>query len=92
MVHLLRHILTTTSFSTFTSSFGTVLDAANSKTTTVEKKDARYQFTTSLNEVVDFLVFRTGSDPISTLNQTITNDNRSFPISQVQDRNYRNPA
>lgn len=85
-------ILTKTSFATFTSTFGTQLNAANSLTTTVEKKDARYQFIVSADEVIDFLVFRTGSDPISSLNQTITSTNNSFPISQVQDRNFRNPA
>ena len=85
-------ILTTTSFSTFTSSFGTVLNAANSKTVTVEKDGARYQFSVPADEVLDFLVYRTGSDPISSLNQTITSTNNSFPISQVQDRNYNDPA
>lgn len=85
-------ILTTTSFTGFTSVFGTVLDAANSKTTTVEKEDARYQFSVSSGTEIDFLVFRTGSDPILTTGQTITADNASFPISQVGDRNYRDPV
>lgn len=86
-------ILTTTTFSSFTSSFGTILDAANSKTTTVEKVDARYQFNLSVGETIDFLVFRTGSDPIITTNATVNDAaTSSFPISQVGDRNFRNPA
>jgi len=86
-------ILTTTTFSSFTSRFGTSLDAANSKTTTVEKVDARYQFSLSVGETIDFLVFRTGSDPIFTTNVTINDAaSSSFPISQVGDRNYRDPA
>lgn len=86
-------ILTKTTFSTFTSRFGTQLDAANSLTTTVEKKNARYQFSLSVGETIDFLVFRTGSDPIFTTDVTINDAaSSSFPISQVGDRNYRDPA
>ena len=86
-------ILTTTTFSSFVSSFGTSLNAANSKTTTVEKVDAQYQFSLSVGETIDFLVFRTGSDPIITTNATINDAaSSSFPISQVGDRNYRDPA
>ena len=66
--------------------------AANSKTVTVEKVDARYQFSVADNTQLDFLTYRIGSDSILTTGQTITTDNSSFPISQVGDRNYRNPA
>lgn len=85
-------ILTKTSFSTFTSAFGTTLNGVHSKTVTVEKVDARFQFSVAANTEIDFLTYRIGSDPILTTGQTITNDNSSFPISQTGDRNYRNPA
>lgn len=85
-------ILTTTSFSGFTSAFGTTLNSANSKTVTVEKVGARYQFTVPSNTEIDFLTYRIGSDPILTTGQTITNDNRTFPLTQSGDRNYNNPA
>ena len=48
-------ILTTTSFSGFTSAFGTTLNSANSKTVTVEKVDARFQFSTPVGNVIDIL-------------------------------------
>lgn len=83
---------TTTTFSGFTSAFGTLLNSANSLTVTVEKVDARYQFQIASGSTVDFLVYRTGSDPILNTGQSITTDNNSFPSSQVQDRNYNNPA
>lgn len=84
---------TETDFATFTSVYsGAPLSASNSKLVSAERKDARYEFSVSSGTAIDFLVFRTGSDPVLTLNQTITADNRTFPISQVGDRNYRNPA
>jgi len=85
-------ILTTTSFSGFTSAFGTTLNSANSKTVTVEKVDARYQFSVANGTQIDFLTYRIGSDSILTTGQTITSANSSFPLSQVGDRNYKNPA
>lgn len=85
-------ILTKTSFSTFTSAFGTTLNSVNSKTVTVEKVGARFQFSVAANTEIDFLTYRVGSNPILTTGQTITTDNSSFPISQVGDRNYRDPA
>ena len=83
-------ILTTTSFSGFTSAFGTTLNSANSKTVTVEKVDARFQFSTPVGNVIDILAFRTGSDPILSLNNSAETGN--IPLSQVGDRNYRDPA
>ena len=83
-------ILTTTSFSTFTSAFGTTLNSANSKTVTVEKVDARFQFSTPVGNVIDILAFRTGSDPVLSLENTAETGN--LPLTQVGDRNYRDPA
>lgn len=83
---------TDTDFATFTSVFGTSLTAANSKMVSVERKDARFEFSVQSGTIVDFLAFRIGSDPILVLNQTISSDNRTFPIAQVGDRNYINPA
>ena len=83
-------ILTTTSFSGFTSAFGTILNSANSKTVTVEKVDARFTFDTPVGNVIDILVFRTGSNPILTLNNVAETGN--IPLTQVGDRNYRDPA
>ena len=83
-------ILTTTSFSGFTSAFGTTLNSANSKTVTVEKVDARFQFSTPVGNVVDILAFRTGSDPVLSLENTAETGN--LPLTQVGDRNYRDPA
>ena len=83
---------TDTDFATFTSIFGTPLTGSNSKMVSVERKDARYEFSVANGTTIDFLAFRIGSDPVLTLNQTISNDNRTFPISQVGDRNYRDPA
>jgi hypothetical protein len=85
-------IITKTLSSGFTSAFGTAITGANSKTVTVEKVDARYQFSVASGTQVDFLTYRIGSDSILTTGQTITTDNNSFPISQVGDRNYKNPA
>ena len=85
-------ILTKTSFATFTSVFGTALNSANSKTVTVEKVDARYQFSVASGTEIDFLTYRVGSDPILTIGQTITDDNKTFPLSQLGDRNYKDPA
>lgn len=85
-------ILTTTSFSGFTSAFGTTLNSANSKTVTVEKVNARYQFSVPTGTEIDFLTYRVGSNPILTTGQTINSENRTFPVSQTGDRNYRNPA
>lgn len=76
----------------FTSAFGTALNGANSKTVTVEKVDARFQFSVASGTEIDFLTYRVGSDTILTTGQTITNDNSSFPLSQVGDRNYKDPA
>lgn len=83
---------TDTDFATFTSIFGTPLTGSNSKMVSVERKDARYEFSVANGTTIDFLAFRIGSDPVLTLNQTISNDNRTFPISQSGDRNYRDPA
>jgi len=85
-------ILTKTSFATFTSVFGTALNSANSKTVTVEKVDARYQFSVASGTEIDFLTYRVGSNPILTIGQTITDDNKTFPLSQLGDRNYKDPA
>lgn len=68
------------------------LGASNFKTITVEKVDARFQFSLPANTQIDFLTYRIGSEPILTTGQTITNDNSSFPLSQTGDRNYNNPA
>ena len=83
-------ILTTTSFSGFTSAFGTTLNGANSKTVTIEKVDARFQFSTPVGNVIDILAFRTGSNPILSLNNVAETGN--IPLTQVGDRNYRDPA
>ena len=84
-------ILTTTTFSTFTSAFGSTLNSANSKTVTVEKVDARFTFAdAALNDVIDILAFRTGSDPVLILENTA--ETGSIPLTQVGDRNYRDPA
>lgn len=73
--------------------YSTVISpTANSETITVEKVDARYQFNVPSGTTLDFLTYRVGSDPILTTGQTITSDNSSFPLSQIGDRNYRNPA
>jgi len=84
-------IATTTLSSGFVSVFGTALTGSNSKTVTVEKVNASYQFSVSSGTEIDFLVFRTGSIPIQTTQQTITADNRTFPLSQSGDRNFDNP-
>lgn len=83
---------TDTDFATFTSQFGTTLNSANSKTVSIERKEAVFQFTTGADNVVDFLVFKIGDEPVLVTNQTITTTNNNFPISQVGDRNYRDPA
>ena len=83
---------TDTDFATFTSVFGTTLNSANSKMVSVERKDSVYQFSTSDQQVVDFLVFKIGDEPVLVKNQTISSTNNNFPISQVGDRNYKNPA
>ena len=83
-------ILTTTSFSGFTSVFGTTLNSANSKTVTVEKVDARFQFSTPVDNVIDILAFRTGSNPVLSLENTAETGN--IPLTQTGDRNYRDPA
>ena len=83
-------IPTTTSFSGFTSVFGTTLNSSNSKTVTIEKVDARFQFSTPVDNVIDILAFRTGSDPVLSLENTAVTGN--IPLSQVGDRNYRDPA
>jgi hypothetical protein len=81
---------TTTAFSGFTSVFGDTLSGANSKTVTVEKVDARFQFETPLGNVIDILAFRTGSDPVLSLENTAETGN--IPLTQTGDRNYRDPA
>ena len=82
---------TTTAFSGFTSAFGTTLNSANSKTVTVEKVDARFTFAdAAVGDVIDILAFRTGSDPVLTLE--ITAETGNIPLTQVGDRNYRDPA
>lgn len=68
------------------------LPIGNSKTVTVEKVNARYQFNVESGTEIDFLTYRVGSNPILTTGQVITADNRNFPISQVGDRNYRDPT
>jgi len=85
-------ILTTTSFTGFTSAFGTTLNSANSKIVTTEKVDARYRFSVANNTAIDLLVFRTGSNPILSLNTTITAETNTFPSTQTVDRNYLDPA
>lgn len=85
-------IITKTLSAGFTSAFGLAITGANSKKVTVEKVDARFQFSVSSGQVIDFLSYRVGSNPILTLGQTITSDNSSFPLSQVGDRNYRDPV
>lgn len=79
-------------FATFSSIFDTVLDASNSKMVSVERKDARYQFSVSSGQQIDFQVFRKGSTPVVTTGQVITSDNSSFPISQSADINYNDPV
>jgi hypothetical protein len=83
-------IITKTLSSGFTSAFGTAITGANSKTVTVEKVDARFQFGTPVGNVLDVLAFRTGSDPVLTLN--IVAETGNIPLTQVGDRNYSNPA
>ena len=83
-------IITKTLSSGFTSVFGTAITGANSKTVTVEKVGARFQFSTPVGNVLDILAFRTGSDPILTLNNVAETGN--IPLTQVGDRNYRDPA
>ena len=83
---------TDTDFATFTSVFDPALSGSNSKTVSVERKDARFEFTVASGTEVDFLVFRIANEPFLSLSQIITSDNRTFPISQVGDRTYRNPA
>ena len=80
---------TDTDFATFTSVFGTALDAANSRTVAVERKDATFNFSTTTGNEYDILVFRIGSDPILLTNQFASTG--TLPIAQVGDRNYRNP-
>lgn len=83
---------TDTDFATFTSVFGTTLNSANSKTVSIENKEAVYEFAVPINTVIDFLVFKIGDEPFLVTEQTITDANNSFPISQVGDRTYKNPA
>jgi hypothetical protein len=83
-------IITKTLSSGFTSAFGTAITGANSKTVTVEKVDARFQFSTPVGNVIDILAFRTGSNPILSLNNSAETGN--IPLTQVGDRNYRDPA
>jgi hypothetical protein len=81
---------TTTTFSTFVSNFGTALNAANSRTVSVEKTDASYLFTTPVGTEYDVLVFRIASENVLVLKQIASTGN--LPLSQSFDRNYRNPA
>jgi|SRR6056300_59687 len=85
-------IITKTASSGFTSAFGSAITGSNSKTVTVEKVGAKFDFNVSSGEILDFLVFRTGSNAILSLNNEITSTTNSFPVSQVGDRNYRDPA
>jgi len=85
-------IITKTASSGFTSAFGSAITGSNSKTVTVEKVGAKFDFNVSDGEILDFLVFRTGSNAILSLNNEITSTTNSFPISQTGDRNYRDPA
>lgn len=80
-------ILTKTSFATFSSKFGTVINSSNSKTVAVEKKDATYNFSTETGTIYDISVFRIGSDPILLTNQVASTGN--LPVSQSPDGNYR---
>ena len=82
-------INTDTDFATFTSVFGTALNGANSRTVAVERKNATYSFETTTGNIYDILVYRIGSDPILLTEQVASTGN--LPISQVGDRNYRNP-
>ena len=58
------------------------------ETTTVEKTKSSYSFSIPVNDTIDILIYRVGSLPFYILDQTITNDNASFPITQALDRNY----
>lgn len=83
-------ITTTTLSSGFTSKFGTVINGANSKTVTVEKQDATETFSLSAG-TYDIAIFRTASQPVYFLGQSVTADG-SIPVTQVVDRVYNNPA
>jgi len=58
------------------------------ETVTVEKVDATYTFNVPSGTDIDVLIYRVGSLPVYLLEQTITTENASFPISQSLDRNY----
>lgn len=83
-------IITKTLSAGFTSTFGSAITGANSKTVTVEKVDARYQFSTPVGNVIDILAYRTGSLPI--LNTGTVAETGNVPLIQSGDRNYNNPA
>lgn len=83
-------IITKTLSSGFTSVFGSTITGANSKTVTVEKVNAIYQFTTPFGNEIDILAYRTGSLPI--LNIGTIAETGNIPLLQSGDRNYRNPA
>ena len=79
--------ITVTPVASSTSKLPAIIDSPG-ETVTVEKVNASYTFSVSLDEVVDILAFRVGSLPIYQLNQTISSTNNSFPLSQVVDRNF----
>ena len=83
-------IPTSTTSSGFTSVFGSVINSANSKTVTVEKENVTETFSVGSGSY-DVVVYRTASNPIITKNFSVTENSR-IPISQTQDRVYKNPA
>jgi len=83
-------ITTTIAPGDFTSVFGNSLSGSNSLTVTIEKVNASYKFNAAANSIIDILAFRTGSDPVLITGQTA--ETGSIPITQVGDRNYRDPA
>lgn len=83
-------IPTTTLSSGFTSVFGSVINGSNSKTVTIEKVNATETFSLAAG-TYDIAIFRTASQPVYFLNQSVTADS-SIPVSQAVDRVYNNPA
>lgn len=83
-------ITTTTLSSGFTSTFGAVINGANSKTVTVEKVNATETFSLSAG-TYDIAIFRTASQPIYFLGRSVS-ANGSIPVTQVVDRVYNNPV
>lgn len=76
--------------STTGTSFASVLVGSNTKIVTVEKVNATQTFSVS-SGTYDIFVYRIGSLPIITKGFQVTENSR-IPISQTQDRVYKNPA